>query len=111
MYNLEDHLKNATDSSAIQGVYSLPRISTALPWEITTLLHLHIRIKHRRSESGVNDGLDYFSEENDKDYVVYFATIGLARDGDDKITIHTNDNSDKQAIHEIAKDDNTSWYG
>ncbi len=54
-------------------------------------------------------GIDYKSEQNDKDLTVFFTTMGAGKSGK-KIIINFNPRSDLKAIHEIAKKDNTSLF-
>lgn len=110
MYHLEDNLKNATNSTDIQGVYWSARDLDSSPVGNHHFFTFVYQDKAQAERIKSKYGLDYFSEENDKKFVVYFATVGLSRDNDNKITIYTNDNSDKKSIHEIAKDDNTSFW-
>lgn len=111
IFKLQDHMKDATAVGDIAGVY----------WSSRDLESFFIGNHHfitfifeaedqaRRITEAWNIG--YFSETNDQGLEIFYCTMGAGKGaGTKSIEIHFSPESDRTSIHEIAKEENTSFF-
>ena len=113
LFHLENHLKNATSLADIYGVYWSARDMDAFfignHHFYTFIYESEAQAKRISKIFGPKWNIGYHSDKNDRGLTFYYSTMGVNRDANKKIRIGFNPSSDLQAIHEIAKESNTSW--
>lgn len=113
IFHLENNLKNATSLSGIAGVYWSARDMDAFfignHHFFTFMYDSEAQAKRVSTIFGSKWKIGYHSDKNDRGLTFYYSTMGVNRDSNKKIRIGFNPSSDLQAIHEIAKESNTSW--
>lgn len=110
MFHLQEHIKKAKTLSEIAGVYWSTRDVDFSPvgnHHFITFIYDGLVQANRMKARGI----DYFTEENDKGIAVPYSTVGIGTDGHKggKLIYGFSPKSDRNSIHEIAKEDNTSW--
>ena len=111
MFHLETHMKTTKTLSWISGVYWSARDMDDSPFgnhHFITFIYDSLDQANRITKKWA---IKYFSEVNDKGISVLYTTVGIGKDGkkSGKIIFGFTPGSDRKAIHEIAKDENTSW--
>jgi len=111
IFHLNKKMKNATSLSNIAGVYWSSRDMEGFfigNHHFITFVYENEEQAKRITEKW---GIEYFSEVNDKNLTVYYSTMGAGKGEEtDCIKINFNPGADKKSIHEIAKEDNTSYF-
>jgi hypothetical protein len=112
IYHLEDKMKNAVSLSEIAGVYWSARdIDIDL---LPVGNHHFFTFIYESEEQAIKFAkkwtIEYFSEENDNDLIVYYTNMGVGETPEEKMVINFNIKSDKKSIHEIAKEENTNAF-
>ncbi|MCD4766367.1 MAG: hypothetical protein K8R34_07640 [Methanosarcinales archaeon] len=109
IFHLENNMKNAKSLSKIEGVYWSARDMDPSPVGNHHFITFVYNSKKQAIRVTRQWGINYKSEQNDKDLTVFFTTMGAGKSRK-KIIINFNPSSDLKAIHEIAKKDNTNWH-
>ena len=112
IFHLEDDLKEASDISSISGVYWCARDMDPSPvgnHHFITFIYESEEEAKRITSYWRKWNLEYFCEKNDRGLSIFFTTMGVSKNSGGNIKINFNPSSDLQAIHEIAKEANTSW--
>jgi len=108
-------MKNAESLSEIEGVYwsarDMKNSFVGNHHFITFIYNSEEQAKEvtKQYKSEQNDEILYKHEQNDEKIKVFFTTMGASKENK-AIKIKYNPKSDIQAIHEIAKKDNTKWH-
>lgn len=112
IFHLENNIKEATDISKISGVYWCARDMDPSPvgnHHFITFIYESEEEAKKITSYWRKWNLEYFCEKNDCELPIFFTTMGVSKNSGGNIKINFNPSSDLQAIHEIAKDSNTSW--
>lgn len=112
IFHLENKLKEASDISGISGVYWCARDMDPSPignHHFITFIYESEEEAQKITSYWRKWNLEYFCEKNDKGLTIFFTTMGVNKNSKGDIKINFNPSSDLQAIHEIAKESNTSW--
>ncbi|MDD3006658.1 MAG: hypothetical protein PHX30_03705 [Candidatus Pacebacteria bacterium] len=111
IFYLEKKMRDTTSLSSIAGVYWSSRDMEGFfigNHHFITFIYESEAQAKRIAEKW---GIEYFSEVNDKSMTVYYSTMGAGKgDGTNYIRINFSPGADRQSIHEIAKEDNTSYF-
>lgn len=110
IFHLERNLKNASSLSHLTGVYWSCRDMDSFfigNHHFVTFVYGSEEEAKRITEKWATE---YFSETNDAGLEIFFTTMGAGKgEGTTKIRIKFNPSSDKKAIHEACKENNTSY--
>ncbi|MFA7169554.1 MAG: hypothetical protein WC178_01740 [Candidatus Paceibacterota bacterium] len=111
IFYLEKKMKNATSLESITGVYWSSRDMESFFIGNHHLIAFIYESEEQAKRITEKWNIEYFSEMNDKNLVVYYSTMGAGKgDKTNYIKIKFNSKADKKSIHEIAKEDNTSYF-
>lgn len=112
-YHFEDHAMNATSLSDIAGVYWSARDMDPSPIGnhhfITFIYESREQAERVSRIFGPKWDIGYHTDTNDRGLTIYYSTMGVGKDQNGKIRINFNPSSDLQSIHEVLKENNTSW--
>jgi len=114
IFKLENHLKNAESVTEVAGVYWSARDAVS---QLSPANHHFIAIIYENllqaAEITGAWGLEYFEITNDKTVTFQITTLGVGTDNGSttgNIITSYNSGSDRESLHEIARESNTSWY-
>lgn len=111
IFKLQDHMQDAVSLDDIAGVYWSSRDMESFFIGNHHFITFIFESEEQARRITEKWKIEYFSETNDKGLQIFFCTMGAGKgEGNKFIEIHFSPGSDKTSIHEIAKEENTSFF-